>query len=429
MKKIYILLIAAIITSSAFAQDLRQRRNELSISAAGGLSSLQYDLSVGEHKIGFGGQAGVGYSFFFSPYWSLGTGAEIALYQAKSTFSGFWDSYELNGYKETQQAWYVNIPLMAQYQTGGRQKFFVAFGGKVGFPVKATAETKDYSITMSEYLPTDRTYSYTGGKTDLDKLDLNLMASAELGTKWKISGKNALYTGVYADYGFNNIQKTNDKIFITNASSGVNSPMVESQFYGKPFTDKITPLAAGVKIRFAFGCGKSFRRISVRMPVVEEVIIGEVSAEPPFVDTYGDEDAAERELIRLVAEEKAKQAEAARRQAIIDEIQRPVERYGLSVSTLNAMQKEKLDDKIELLKENPDIEVFIHGHTCEIGGDAANERVGKQRAERAKAYMISKGVPERRILGTASRRDTEPLVPNTSEENRRINRRVEVLVR
>ena len=422
MRKIYILLTAAIITSSAFAQDLRQRRNEFSIYGGGGLSSLQYDLNAGEHKIGFGGQAGLGYSFFFSPYWSLGTGAEVALYQAESKLSGYLDGYsdelEFNNYRETQQAWYVNVPLMMQYQTGGKQKFFVALGGKVGFPVKATAEIRDYSIA-------ERTYD--GSKTDLAKLDINLMASAELGIKWKICGKNALYTGVYADYGFNNIQKTNDKDFMQGALLGTNTSMVESQFSGKPFTDKITPLAVGVKIRFALGTGKSFRRAPVR--IVEEVIIGEVSAEPPFVVPNEDEEYVAAEIIRLAIEEKAKQEEAARRQAVIEEIQRPVEKYGLSVTALNAAQKKKLEDIIELLKQNPDMEVFVHGHTCEIGGDAINERIGQQRADKARAYMITKGIEERRIMGTASRRDAEPIVPNTNEENRRINRRVQVLVR
>lgn len=431
MNRVFFLLTAVIITmGSAMAQNLQQRRNELSISAAGGISSLQYDLSAGKHNMGFGGQAGLGYSFFFSPYWGLGTGVEISLYRAKSTLSGF-DlfavthdnfiyNYKLNNYSETQQAFYINIPLMMQYQTGGKQKFYAALGGKIGFPVKATAKTNNYMVRAQFDDPqqsgTD-TYYYASTKTDLDKLGINLMASAEMGVKWKIRGKNALYTGIYADYGFNNIQKTNDKTFMQGTLTEANllSPMIESQHAGTPFTANITPLAVGVKVKFALSFGKSDRRTARRTAedvIIREVIsIEKVSEEPPFVDNFFEE------------------AEAARQQAIRDEIQKPIEQYDLSATALNASQKWKLNKKIALLKQNPDIEVFIHGHTCETGGDVINEKIGQQRAEKARAYMISKGIDEKRILGTASRRDLEPVVPNTSEENRRINRRIEILVR
>jgi outer membrane protein OmpA-like peptidoglycan-associated protein len=297
MKKISLLLAAALLTSSLTAQDLDQCRHEISINGGVGLSSLQYDPSTGKHKIGFGGQAGLGYTFFFSPHWGLRTGAEIAFYQAKTNLLDFTDSYnvtgvtaadnytytyKLNKYSESQKALYVNIPLMLQYQTGGKQKFFLAFGAKVGFPVKATAQTNDYSLTAEGYYPAEgRTYydlpqygfgtfDYKGSKTDLD-FSLNLMASAEIGAKWKIGKKNALYTGIYADYGFRNIQKTNDKVFVQNAGVGSNpsiSPIVESQHAGKAFTDKIAPLAVGLKIRFAFSLGKNFQK-----PVYEEIIV------------------------------------------------------------------------------------------------------------------------------------------------------------
>jgi hypothetical protein len=75
MKKTFILLTAALITGSIAAQDLEQRRHELSIHAGAGLSTLQYDLSEGKHKSGIGTQAGLGYTLFLSPNWGLTTGA------------------------------------------------------------------------------------------------------------------------------------------------------------------------------------------------------------------------------------------------------------------------------------------------------------------------------------------------------------------
>ncbi|MDR0231547.1 MAG: OmpA family protein [Dysgonamonadaceae bacterium] len=448
MKKILKIAIGLLLAGSVSAQDLDQPRNEIGISAAGGLSTLQYDLSAGKHKNGFGGQAGVSYTFFFSPNWGIGTGAEIALYQAKTKLLNFTDSYNvlgatvadnytysfvINEYSEALQAFYINIPLMLQYQTNGKHKFFAALGGKIGFPIQASAETGDYSVSTQGYFPAEGrtyddlpqfgfgTYNYAGKKTDLD-FNLNLMASAELGVKWKIGSRNALYTGIYADYGFNNLQKTNDKTFVQSAQSAENpqmSPMVEAQF-----TDKITPLAVGLKIRFAFGTGKNFQK---QARIVEEVVVVEDVVEilpPPVV--VAEENITAAEAARL-ATQKAAQEEATRKQAT-NNIQQPIENYALSATELTATQKQELDKKIVILQQYPEMEAFIYGHTCNIGSNAINEKIGLQRAENAKAYMISKGIAESRIIGIGSKRDTEPLVPNTSEENRRKNRRVEIIV-
>ena len=458
MKKTNILLLAAVMTGSIAAQDLNQRRHEIGIHAGGGLSTLQYGLNAGKRENGFGGQAGLAYTFFFSPRWGLGTGAEVALYQSKAILSGFTDSYDvqgatpnddytytfrLNSYNETQQAFYVNIPLMLRYQTGGTNKFYAAMGGKVGLPVKAIAQTDDYSVSTQGYFPAEGrtyddlpqygfgTYNYAKAKTDLD-FTLNLMASAELGVKWKTGSKNALYTGIYADYGVNNIQKINDRTFVQSALSAENpqmSPLVSSQYAGKAFTDKIGPLAMGVKLTFAFGSGRNFRT-----PEPEVVLIP-----PPVADTSAEEAAqrlaeekAQQEAQRLAEAEAKRQAEEeTKRRAVehaIAEVGQPVQHYTLSQTELTASQMMELNKKIEFLQQYPDFRIFIYGHTCNIGNDAINERIGLQRAEKAKAYLISKGIAEERIIGTASKRDTEALVPNTGAENRSLNRRVEIVV-
>ena len=289
MKRIPLLLAAGFIISVLHAQDFDQRSHEISIYTGSGLSSLQYSLSTGKHNSGFGGQAGLGYTIFFSPNCGFGLGAEIALYQAKANLSGFSDSYDvlgatvadnytyrykLSNYCERQQALYVNIPLMLQYQTNGKHKFFLALGEKVCFPVSAVAKTNDYSMSTEGYFPKEgRTYddlpqfgfgtfNYAGGKTNLDKFNFNLMASLEFGAKWKC-GKHAIYTGFYTDYGFYNLQKTKNKTFVESTLAAGNppmSPVVEARYAGKPFTETITPLAVGLKIKVAFGCGKNFHK-------------------------------------------------------------------------------------------------------------------------------------------------------------------------
>jgi outer membrane protein OmpA-like peptidoglycan-associated protein len=53
--------------------------------------------------------------------------------------------------------------------------------------------------------------------------------------------------------------------------------------------------------------------------------------------------------------------------------------------------------------------------------------IGLRRAEAAKAYLVEKGVAPERIQ-TVSKGETEPIVPNIGEENRRKNRRVKIVM-
>ena len=87
-----------------------------------------------------------------------------------------------------------------------------------------------------------------------------------------------------------------------------------------------------------------------------------------------------------------------------------------------------MDEKIAILKQYPDIRIHIEGHTCNIGSIAVNKQTGMQRAETAKAYLISQGIEDHRILTVTSKWYLEPLAPNINEENRKINRRVQFII-
>jgi hypothetical protein len=81
----------------------------------------------------------------------------------------------------------------------------------------------------------------------------------ETGIKWKVSEKNAFYTGIYFDYGLNSIQKESIRDFLeynpANPPDYKYNGILQSQLQGNAFTDKVTPFAFGVKIKLAFGSG------------------------------------------------------------------------------------------------------------------------------------------------------------------------------
>lgn len=80
-----------------------------------------------------------------------------------------------------------------------------------------------------------------------------------------------------------------------------------------------------------------------------------------------------------------------------------------------------------LLNKYSNLKIIRVGHTCDIGSEETNIRIGQQRAETIKTYLVSKGIAANRIQVT-SKGEADPIAPNTSEENRRQNRRVEVIV-
>jgi outer membrane protein OmpA-like peptidoglycan-associated protein len=467
------LLIATIAGFLSCTALKAQHKHELSVYGGGGLSTLKYDVTIGEQKNGFGGQFGLGYQFFFAKNWGLGTGAELGLYNAKFNTDNLnirYNTTDMDGavfefrsrvsnYEEKQQAMLLQIPLMLQFQTGSKHRFYAALGGKAGIPVNGTYKSSEATIQNSGYYA-EENYEYTtqefmgfgtftgrGANGDL-KFKTAFFASAEAGVKWKLSEGLSIYTGAYIDYGLNNMYKNDaPQQFVTYNSQSprnfaVNS-VINSQYTqngtSQLFTDKITPIAIGIKLKLAFGKG-STTKLSVYVPPVTDHSTIEAqrrAAEEAAHRAEADRIAKEKqtqEAQRLAAEKAQqeetarKQAEAAKMQAIKTNIQQPIENYALSQTELTAMQKQELDEKIALLQQHPDIKFYIYGHTCNIGSADTNERVGLERAEKAKKYIIFKGISESRILGIASKRDTEPLVPNTSEENRRENRRVEMAV-
>jgi OOP family OmpA-OmpF porin len=79
------------------------------------------------------------------------------------------------------------------------------------------------------------------------------------------------------------------------------------------------------------------------------------------------------------------------------------------------------------LKENPDLNVFIVGHTDNVGDYAMNQKLSKARGESVKNYLVSKyNISATRLTGDG----VGPLCPVTSndtDEGRALNRRVEIV--
>jgi len=88
---------------------------------------------------------------------------------------------------------------------------------------------------------------------------------------------------------------------------------------------------------------------------------------------------------------------------------------------------EELNRVVQLINDNPDIRMEIMAHTDDVGSDKYNLVLAGKRAKSVVEYLVVNGVAQNRLVSTGYG-ESMPLVPNTSDENKAINRRVEMKI-
>lgn len=84
-----------------------------------------------------------------------------------------------------------------------------------------------------------------------------------------------------------------------------------------------------------------------------------------------------------------------------------------------------LNEALSILKENPEIELEIQGHTDNIGSAEYNQQLSEKRAKAVVDYFVSHGTASYRLMSKGYGL-TQPIASNDTEEGRAKNRRVEL---
>ena len=94
---------------------------------------------------------------------------------------------------------------------------------------------------------------------------------------------------------------------------------------------------------------------------------------------------------------------------------------------LTESSNEELEALAQLLFMNPTLRIELSSHTDDQGSDKYNDRLSTMRGKAVEKWLLDRGVDGERmvIVGYGKRK---PLVANDSDENRAINRRVEIKV-
>ncbi len=101
--------------------------------------------------------------------------------------------------------------------------------------------------------------------------------------------------------------------------------------------------------------------------------------------------------------------------------------YDFDSDAIRADAAQNLRELANSLKEYPDTEVLIVGHTDALGSTVYNQDLSTRRANSALAYLAMQNVGAAR-MHTSGMGELEPVASNGTESGRQMNRRIEVAI-
>jgi outer membrane protein OmpA-like peptidoglycan-associated protein len=104
--------------------------------------------------------------------------------------------------------------------------------------------------------------------------------------------------------------------------------------------------------------------------------------------------------------------------------------FDFNKSNITSQGATELDKLFKVMKDNPNLVIFVKSHTDSKGSALYNLKLSEQRAQSTVQYIISKGIESERISGKGFG-NTEPKIPcgaDCTEEQDSQNRRSEFAI-
>lgn len=101
--------------------------------------------------------------------------------------------------------------------------------------------------------------------------------------------------------------------------------------------------------------------------------------------------------------------------------------FAFNSSDLTSLAKTNLDKLTTILKNNPDTNINIYGHTDSVGSDDYNQKLSERRANSVKSYLNAKGIATARLFALGEG-ESNPVATNDTDAGRAQNRRVEFAI-
>ncbi|MCL2027745.1 MAG: OmpA family protein [Bacteroidales bacterium] len=88
---------------------------------------------------------------------------------------------------------------------------------------------------------------------------------------------------------------------------------------------------------------------------------------------------------------------------------------------------QELERLVRMMRENPNIQIEISGHTDNVGSENLNQRLSENRAKAVYDFLIGRGVNSNRLRYKGYGM-SKPIAPNDTEDGRAQNRRTEIQI-
>jgi OmpA-OmpF porin, OOP family len=100
--------------------------------------------------------------------------------------------------------------------------------------------------------------------------------------------------------------------------------------------------------------------------------------------------------------------------------------FDFNKATIKPVSFPILDAVRDVLSANPQIKIEVQGHTDNVGQAAYNQKLSQQRADSVRAYLVKANIDPNRLVAKGYGM-AQPIVPNSTEANRALNRRVQFI--
>lgn len=150
----------------------------------------------------------------------------------------------------------------------------------------------------------------------------------------------------------------------------------------------------------------------------------------PIPDTDGDGVNDEEDKCPLVAGVKENHGCPEIKKEVIEKINKAAGNIYFATGSAKLLAKSNthLNGVVAALKEDTSLKLNVAGHTDNTGKADKNQILSEQRAAAVKAYIVSKGIDESRIISEGFGQD-KPVDTNATPAGRTKNRRVELSVK
>ena len=102
--------------------------------------------------------------------------------------------------------------------------------------------------------------------------------------------------------------------------------------------------------------------------------------------------------------------------------------FDIDSSTLSYSSQSALEEAAQVFAEHPKTAIVVQGHTDSTGSEDHNQRLSERRARAVMNYLSQRGIDSTRMVALGFG-EGQPVAGNDSSEGRKMNRRVDLLLK